>query len=109
MTENNTKELADDDSSTKRIIRILEMNEEQSATLSALEVISSIFVPAAAGLLCAFLGSWFFHLNEQNSVYVFCAIAIAYSIHDHRRRINSPEYHIATALKALALAVVRLK
>jgi hypothetical protein len=109
MNENEARDFVDYDSSAKRILRVLEMNEEQSATLSALEVMSSIFVPAAAGFICACLGSWLFHLNEQNQVYVFCAIAIAYSINDHRRRINAPEYHIATALKALALAVIRLK
>ena len=109
MNANETKEVIDNDSLATRIRRILELNEERSATLSAMEVISSIFVPAAAGVICASLGSWLFNLNEQNQVYVFCAIAIAYSIGDHRRRINSPEYHIATALKALALAVVRLK
>jgi hypothetical protein len=109
MNANDTKGVEDDDFSVKTIRKILEKNEERSTARSVLEVILMIFVPAVAGLICASLGSWLFSLNEQNQVYVFCAIAIAYSISDHRRIINAPEYHIATALKALALAVVRLK
>lgn len=109
MNVNDAKGLDGDDLSLKIIRKILEKNEEKSTTRSVLEVILMIFVPAVAGLVCASLGSWMFSLSEQNQVYVFCAIAVAYSISDHRRMINSPEYHIATALKALALAVVRLK
>lgn len=36
MSANETKEFIDDDSLAKRIRRILEMNEQQSATLRAL-------------------------------------------------------------------------
>ena len=109
MNNSERSYLTDDDLAVKAIRQYLEYEYKESGKQSAINLFEINFGPAVAGLLCAAIGAWIFGIDRQSQVYVFCAISIAYSIGKQSIGGNTPEVHIAGALKALTVATYRRK
>ncbi|WP_132542643.1 hypothetical protein [Plasticicumulans lactativorans] len=99
--------LAEDSEAADLINQYLSHVPDWDGKVAFSNFIEAVVGPALVGLLIAALGSWLFSIDRTQQVFVFCAIAVSYAIGQMNSGTNTPQHHIALALKALVVAVYR--